>query len=51
MIRPRASGQGIVEYGIIFGLTGILTIGALTLGGDAVAAFLAIVAEAIGRAS
>jgi len=51
MTHPRASGQGIVEYGIIFGLTGILTIGALTLAGDAVAAFLAAVAEVIGSAS
>jgi hypothetical protein len=45
---PRAAGQGVVEYGLILGLTLLLTIAALTIGGDAVAAFLAAVAKAIG---
>jgi Flp pilus assembly pilin Flp len=43
-----ALGQGIVEYGLILALTALLTIAALTLGGDAIAAFLAAVQEAIG---
>ena len=46
-----SSGQGVVEYGLILGLTALLTIAALTLGGDAIAAFLAAVAEAIGTSS
>jgi len=46
--RRQALGQGIVEYGVILGLASLLTLGALTFGGDAVAAFLAAVAEVIG---
>jgi hypothetical protein len=46
-----ASGQGLVEYGLIAGLTCLFTLAALTVGGDLVAAFLAAVAEAVGTSS
>jgi Flp pilus assembly pilin Flp len=46
-----STGQGLVEYGLIAGLTCLFTIAALTVGGDLVAAFLAAVAEAIGASS
>jgi hypothetical protein len=46
-----ATGQGLVEYGLITALTCLFTLAALTVGGDLVAAFLAAVADAIGASS
>ncbi len=51
MTPRRASGQGIVEYGLILGLASLLTLVALTLGSAAVSAFLEAVAGAIGGPS
>jgi Flp pilus assembly pilin Flp len=36
-LRPRADGQGIVEYGLILGLSGLLAVAILVLFGDQVA--------------
>lgn len=44
-------GQGIVEYGLLLGLTGALTVVWLVVFGGAVADALAIIGEAIDRAT
>jgi hypothetical protein len=51
MRHRRAAGQGVVEYGLILALACLFTLVALTIGADAVAAFLAAVAEVIGSSS
>ncbi len=55
--RPRPSGrldrhgQGLVEYGLILGLTSVLTIVWLVVFGDTVGDALAAIAEAIDQAT
>ena len=44
-------GQGLVEYGLILGLTSVLTVIWLVVFGGAVAEALAVIAEAIDRAT
>ncbi len=48
---PRAGGQGLVEYGLILALTGVLSAGILTLFGAAVADILDSIARIIDAAT
>ena len=48
--RPTRTGQGIVEYGLILGLTSMLTIVILVFFGATVAQILAAVGTAIDKA-
>ena len=48
--RPTRTGQGIVEYGLILGLTSMLTIVILVFFGAMVAQILAAVGTAIDKA-
>jgi Flp pilus assembly pilin Flp len=52
MTMPRpAAGQGLVEYGLMLGLTSVLTIVWLVVFGGAVGDALAAIAEAIDQAT
>ena len=46
-----SGGQGIVEYGLLLGLTSLLTVVWLVVFGGVVADALAIIGEAIDRAT
>ena len=54
-IRPGctagAGGQGVVEYGLILGLTALVTIVALVFFGGALAAALSLIGQAIDSSS
>ena len=49
--RPRASGQGVVEYGLILALTGVFTAVILGVFGGTLADFLGIIGNAIDAAT
>jgi Flp pilus assembly pilin Flp len=48
---PSARGQGIVEYGLILGLSALLALVLLVFFGGALSAFLQVVGDAIDAAS
>ena len=49
--RLRASGQGVVEYGLILALTGVFTAVILGVFGGTLADFLGIIGNAIDAAT
>ena len=49
--RPRTSGQGVVEYGLILALTGVFTAVILGVFGGTLADFLGIIGNAIDAAT
>ena len=49
--RSSARGQGIVEYGLIMGLSALLALVLLVFFGGALSAFLQVVGDAIDAAS
>ena len=51
MAQQTANGQGLVEYGLILGLTSVLTLVWLVVFGGAVAEALAVIAQAIDQAT
>jgi Flp pilus assembly pilin Flp len=51
VVLPTTRGQGLVEYGLLLGLTSLLTIVWLVVFGGAIAETLGIIAEAIDRAT
>ena len=54
LVRPRAgrrAGQGLVEYGLILGLTTVMTVVWLVVFGGAIADALSVIAAAIDSAT
>jgi Flp pilus assembly pilin Flp len=49
--RLRQRGQGIVEYGLILGMTALVTIASLVFFGGALAAALSLIGAAIESSS
>lgn len=45
--RRDGQGQGIVEYGLILGLSALLAVGLLVFGGGAVADVLQVIADLV----
>jgi Flp pilus assembly pilin Flp len=49
-VRGRSRGQGVVEYGLILSLSGLLAIGLLVFAGGTVADVLDLIVDAVDAA-